>query len=383
MNHETQVELLDELLGLRQAQSAYLDEKVTHSSAERYLDEAGFQRERSSVFRGSPIFLAHASELPEEGSFLLRDCLGVPVLLTRDRNGDINAFYNVCRHRGARLVEKESGCRHRFTCPYHAWTWDNTGRLIAIPHREQGFPDLDMTAYGLKRISCKEAFGGIWCLLDGHADDDWLDSFLKLIAGDLEWLDIGNHEVHASETRVWDCNWKIIVEGGLEAYHFRVAHAKTIGSLFHDNLSTYRLFGPHIRSILARASVDDLVEVSRNDWRIRQHANVLYNLFPNTALLVQGDHIVWLSFMPLSVSQTQITVTTLRPKQADPLTDKQTAYWDKNHALTVTTLNEDFEIGEKIQAGLAHGVNTSLTFGRFEGALDAFNQTVDHALQEL
>ncbi|MDD9909204.1 MAG: Rieske 2Fe-2S domain-containing protein [Ahrensia sp.] len=382
MDHETQVELLDEILGLRRERSAYLDETVTHSPVNRYLDEQRFSDERAQIFRKQPLLIAHSSELVEDGGFLSRDICGAPILLTRDRSGEAHAFFNVCRHRGARLVEAEEGCKHRFSCPYHAWTWDNTGRLIAIPHKDQGFPDLDKGDYGLKRIALKESQGWLWVRLDGDGnDDEALSNHIAELADDLNWLQMGDLTVHAVHERVWNCNWKIVVEGGLESYHFRVAHAKTIGALFHDNLSTYRAFGPHIRSILARTSVDDLVEIPRKQWRIRDHANVLYTLFPNSAWLVQSDHVVLIQFAPETVSQTRIRCVTLRPKQNEALTENQQSYWDKNHALTVKTLAEDFELGEKIQAGLDLGVNDVLTFGRYEGALDLFNRTVDEHLR--
>ena len=382
MDHDTQVELLDELLGLRKQGAAYLDESVSFSKAERYVSNAQFAAERDAIFLKQPFLLAHSSELPEEGSFLKRDCFGIPILLTRDRDGAVHAFYNVCRHRGARLVEADSGCKHRFTCPYHAWTWDNTGRLIAAPHREQGFPDLDFDAYGLKRVICLEKAGWIWCQIGEAASNDTIETSLAPLQADLDWLDFASYEVHAEDEKLWRCNWKIVVEGGLEAYHFRVAHAKTIGALFHDNLSTYRMFGNHIRSILARVTVDQLVEVPRKHWRIRDHANVLYNLFPNSAWLVQSDHVVLIQFFPVGVDETRIRCVTLRPSQAGPLTEKQQSYWDKNHALTVKTLEEDFELGVQIQSGMALGVNDQLTFGRFEGALDKFNTAVDAALKQ-
>ena len=378
MDQSTQVDLLDEILGLRAEKSAYLDESVTYSPASRYLDQDRFQLEQQKLFRGYPLLVAHVSELAGEGDFLRRTVAGVPMLLTRDRQGQVNAFYNVCRHRGARLVEAESGCRHRFTCPYHAWTWDNQGRLIAAPHREQGFPDLEMAEYGLKRIDCREEGGWIWCQLDPDGPD--IESFLAPLAADMRWLAMQDLVVHAEETRTWQFNWKIGIEGGLEAYHFRVAHAKTIGSLFHDNLSTYRAFGPHIRSILARTSVDELVEMPRAQWNLRDHANVLYNLFPSAAWLVQADHVVLLQFSPLAVDETSIRIVTFRPAQAEALSEKRQTYWDKNHALTCRTLAEDFELGESIQAGMALGVNEAVTFGRFEGALHCFNQSVETAL---
>jgi len=378
MDHATQVELLDEILGLRAEKSAFLDQRVTYSPVARYLDQDRFKAEQQALFRGQPSLVAHVSELAGEGDFLRRNLGGAPILITRDRDGQVNAFYNVCRHRGARLVEAESGCRHRFTCPYHAWTWDNQGRLIAAPHREQGFPDLVMSDYGLKRIACTERGGWIWCHLDTTGPS--IDHFLAPLADDMEWLAMDDLVVHAEETRTWQFNWKIGIEGGLEAYHFRVAHAKTIGSLFHDNLSTYRHLGPHIRSLLARTNVDELVEQPRHQWRLRAHTNVLYNIFPSTAWLVQADHVVLLQFSPLAVDQTQVRMVTLRPGQAEPLSEKHQAYWDKNHALTCRTLAEDFELGESIQAGLALGVNDAVTFGRFEGALHGFNLSVERAL---
>ena len=71
---------------------------------------------------------------------------------------------------------------------------------------------------------------------------------------------------------------------------------------------------------------------------------------------------------------------TFRPAQAEALSEKRQTYWDKNHALTCRTLAEDFELGESIQAGMALGVNEAVTFGRFEGALHCFNQSVEAAL---
>ncbi len=377
MDRDTEIRLLDEILGLRKAGSAFLDEDVTQSPVSRYTDTDRFAREQTALFRQRPVALAHVSELASDGDFLVRSLAGRPILLTRDREGEVHAFLNVCRHRGMELVPAETGCRHRFTCPYHAWTWDNRGNLIAVPHREQGFPDQEADAYALHRVAVEQRHGWIWVQIEGHMD---LGQLVAPLADDFAWLDMDQLEVHAVDARDWACNWKILAEGGLEAYHFRVAHADTIAALFHDNLSTYECLGSHIRSVLARRSVDELVEMPRDDWHIRQHTNLLYTLMAGTIFLVQADHVVWLQVLPLSVDRTHVRLATLRP--AGELTDKAQTYWDRNHALTVETLNEDFVIGEKIQAGFAMGANESLTFGRYEGALARFNEMVESALSE-
>lgn len=375
MQTTEQIDLLEELLGLRRDKSAFLDETVERSPAARYADPDRFAEERARIFRATPLAVAHISEMPGDGAFLRCEVAGAPVILTRDKEGEIRAFYNVCRHRGARLVEADQGCRHRFTCPYHAWTWDNQGHLIGVPHQEQGFPDLDKSAYGLKRVSVAVHFGWIWVQLDGEMD---IDAFLAPVAEDLEWLRMEDHVIHASDAQDWKANWKIIAEGGLESYHFRVAHAKTVGGLFHDNLSSYQMKEPHIRSVLARNTIDELAEKPRDQWRIRQHTNILYTLFPNVSFLVQSDHIAVILSSAAAHDLTRMRIITLVPKE--DATENRAEWWSRNHGFTLKTLKEDFLIGEAIQSGLAHGVNDALTFGRFEGALHAFNQVVDARL---
>lgn len=371
MNHSEEIGLLDELLGLRQEKSAFLDERVQHSPTSIYTDPDRFAAEQATIFRSVPLAAAHISELAEDGAFLRRTIADAPILLTRDRNGDVHAFYNVCRHRGARLVEAVGGCRHRFTCPYHAWTWDNTGRLIGVPHQDQGFPDLDKTAYGLKRVSVAVRHGWVWVQLDGDINDDWFDGFEE----DMRALGMEDHAVFAAEDKTWAANWKIIGEGGLEAYHFRVAHTDTIAGLFHNNLSSYQVRGPHIRSILARSSIDMLVEKPRIDWRLRDHTNLLYSMFPNISFLVQSDHIAVIIATPEAADSTTIRLMTLVPKEE--MTEDRAEWWGRNHGFTRKTLDEDFAIAASIQSGLSHGVNERLTFGRFEGALHAYNQVID------
>lgn len=374
MHRDKEIALLDELLGLRKAQSAYLDADVTYSDVLRYTDPNRFQSEITHLFRAHPVIAAHSSELANDGDYLVREVAGQEVLLTRDRDGGVNAFLNVCRHRGMQLVPGEAGCRHRFTCPYHAWTYDNMGRLIGLPHREQGFPDIEMEKHGLNRLGVAEHSGWIWVQASGEMD---LDTYLGEVAEDFAWIGMKDLAVQSVSEKEWATNWKIAVEGGLEAYHFRVAHAKTIASLFHDNLSTYEVMGKHLRSVLSRNTVDALAERPRDEWSIREHTNILYTMVPGTVFLVQADHVVWLSMIPRGTDRTLIRLVTMKPADGG---GKEDAYWDKNHELTNATLSEDFVIGEKIQAGFASGANKSLTFGRYEGALDAFNQIVDDTI---
>lgn len=379
MDRATEIELAKELLTLHAEKSAFLDDAVAQRSVSDYIDPERFRLERERIFRVQPQAVVHTSELPEPGAFLVRDFAGLPVLFTRDADGQVHALLNVCRHRGSRLVAETSGCKRRFSCPYHAWTYDNRGALVGVPHEKQGFPGLDRDAMSLRRIGCVERYGWIWAWADPDTVPD-IDASLNGLAADLEALDAANHTVLHTEEQVRRVNWKLLVEGGIEAYHFRVAHRDTIAPFFNDNLSTYRGFGPHLRSILSKRTLNDIGDTPEASWRLRDHAQVLYTLFPSSSLLVQSDHIAWIHQEAVSPDATRVRLSTLVP--SDRLaSDADLEHWARNHKITVTTLNEDFEIGEGIQAGLESGANEHLTFGRFEGALDVFNRTVDRYLE--
>lgn len=372
MNRQAELDLIDELLVLKAQNSPFLDEAVARNPVEHYTSGDRFALENERIFRRTPFAVAHASELSEPCAFLRRQVAGLPVLLTRDKSGGVNAFLNACRHRGTRLVDEEQGCKHRFSCPYHAWTYSNAGDLIAAPHFASGFDGVDKADLGLKRLNCQERFGFIWVTAEADGPID-LGAHFGALAAELDALEMDTMFVVHQDVTVRDANWKILVEGGIEAYHFKVAHRATIGPHFEDNLSSYRCFGPHLRSVLPRTSMAKLTEETRDTWRLRDHAQVLYTLFPSTALLVQQDHIAWVSQEPVAAGQTRVRVSTLAPTAEADKTD----HWARNHAITTATLEEDFAIGESAQSTLSSGANTHMLFGRFEGALDAFNKTVE------
>ena len=379
MDRSTEIELLEELAGLREARALWLDDAASTSPVARYTCPGRFSRERQVLFRALPAVVAHCSELAGPDSFLTRDFTGLPLLLTRDGTGTVHAFLNVCRHRGTRLVDAASGCRHRFICPYHAWTWDNRGALKGIPHGDAGFPGIDKGTLGLKRLGCTEAHGWIWVVADNDATPD-IDSFLGGLAADFVWLDAGSLKIVHEETGERAANWKILVEGGLETYHFRIAHKDTVGPYFQDNLSSYRVFGRHIRSVLPRTRLDAMMAEPRESWSLRRETNVVYTIFPSPQLLVQEDHVVWVQCLPLAPDRSLVRIATLAPADFDAADPEAALHWRKNHDITVRTLCEDFAIGESIQSGLLSGANDALRFGRFEGALDRFNRTVEQEI---
>lgn len=377
MKRDEELRLIREIIGLAEQKSPYLDADVSHSPIGRYASAERFEREKALIFKRQPMAVLRSEEVAEANDFVVRQVFDLPVLFVRQEDGSVSAFLNVCRHRGATLEREGAGCKRVFTCPYHGWSWTNQGALRAVPQEKAGFPDLPRAERGLRRVPVTEKHGFIWVIADPEAREiAEIDGWLNGLGADFDWLDLAGHRIVAEDTRDIRANWKVLVEGGIEAYHFRVAHKATIAPYFPDNLSTYTMFGPHIRSVLPRVTMADLAQKDEADWSIRQDANLLYTLMPTCQLLVQQDHVVWIQATPKDEGLTTLRLVTLAPEGVE----QPQAYWDKNHQITMVTLMEDFELGEEIQSGFSSRGNPSHLFGRFEGALNRFNLAVEEMI---
>ena len=186
-----------------------------------YSDEEVLRRERSLIFARSWQYGGRAADVAERGSFLATDAGGVPILVTRDKNGELRAFINVCRHRGAVLTE---GCGERATiqCHYHAWTYELDGSLRTAPRSDRE-PDFDPAEWSLLPASV-----GIWgpfLFVNPDADAPPLENQLgdlpEILARDIELDDL---VFHSRVEFGAEANWKVVTENFLECYHCPTAH---------------------------------------------------------------------------------------------------------------------------------------------------------------
>lgn len=282
--------------------------------------------------------------------------------------------------RGATLELREQGSCRRFVCQYHAWTYDTDGSLAALRHQE-GFPTLDVESTSLVRLHCYEAAGLIWVCPDRSAEESSPDEATHSVLSEIEWLGCADSAVFASETRLWNANWKLIVDGGLESYHFKIAHRNTIAGFFADNASTFEFVGDHIRSVLPRSSILELETQRESEWDIRKHTHLLYAIAPNASILVQERHVELILTNPVSIDQTRVEIMTLaRRPGPGGYREKAKAFLAANHAFTTKTLDEDFEIAEQIQRGMRTGANEHFRFARFEGALTQWHRRLNERL---
>ncbi len=379
MTRDEELQLIAECLQLVGDQRPFAPADETLVPVAKYVDPKRFRAELAHI-RQSMNIVGHVGEVADPGDFITRDIAGTPAIVVRQRDRTLKAFVNVCRHRGARVELRQSGRCRRFVCPYHAWTYETDGSLALVRHAE-GFPSLDVESTSLVELPCIEAGGLIWVCPDPSTGSTELGASSQTIVGDLEWLGSPGSSVFAREERLWRANWKLIVDGGLESYHFKIAHRNTIASFFADNISTYRFFGEHIRSVLPRISILELLQRPEAEWNLREHSHLLYSIAPNASVLVQERHLDLIIADPVSIDETRVQILTLAPAApADGRSGKEQAFLEANHAFTKHTLHEDFALAEQIQSGMASGANEYFRFARFEGALSEWHRRLDERL---
>ncbi len=138
MAEEWQIKLLKRLLGYVDNKTTALADSPWRNEVAAYTDPERLAAEQAILFRRHPLLMGLSAEWARPGDYSTDDYAGVPILLSRGRDGKLRAFLNVCRHRGAKVAD---GCGRAqvFSCPYHAWTYDLSGRLMGIPDEAQ-FP---------------------------------------------------------------------------------------------------------------------------------------------------------------------------------------------------------------------------------------------------
>jgi phenylpropionate dioxygenase-like ring-hydroxylating dioxygenase large terminal subunit len=186
-----------------------------------YSDEELLRRERALIFARSWQYGGRAAQVAEPGSYLATDAGGVPILVTRDRDGTLRAFVNVCRHRGAVLMD---GCGQRNTlqCHYHAWTYGLDGSLRNAPRSERE-PDFEGDDWSLLPASV-DTWGPFLFVNPDPAAIPFTEHLGDLPSILARAIDIDAIEFHSRVEFGANANWKIVVENFLECYHCPTAH---------------------------------------------------------------------------------------------------------------------------------------------------------------
>lgn len=382
MDQATQTRLMRRVLAHLDAGSTDLAAAPERNPVDNYASPQWLAREEAILFRRYPLAMGMSCQLPQPGDYLTHDLCGVPILVVRGEDGRIGAFLNACAHRGARVAEGQ-GQRNTLVCPYHGWTYRLDGSLRGVPDEQRSFPGLDKCRHGLRPLPVAEQHGMIWVLPAPEAGLV-LDISAHLGAElDAELATYRLASYHHYETRLIQrkMNWKLVIDTFLEPYHLAVLHRNTVAPLFQANLCLFDAFGPHLREVLPRRSMDEQKGLPEDQWNFIANNTLVYVLFPNTVFVVQVDHVeTWRVFpVPGKVDECVMYLDFYAPNPID--TDSARGYWARNMDLTIRTVcEEDFPASEGMQFSFNSGARREVVYGRNEPALAHYQRSIREAL---
>ena len=191
-----------------------------------YVSPDFFRAEIDSVHARGWILVGRTEEWPAVGGYKAIDTIGGPALVLRDERGELRAFANFCRHRGAKLLEG-SGVVRKILCPYHAWAYRLNGALLAAPSMEET-TDFRAADWGLVPIRLETWEGFVF--LNYSADAPSVRSDIGDLADLLASHNLGDMVCTWRKEIEFACNWKLLVENAMETYHTGTVHAATVGA---------------------------------------------------------------------------------------------------------------------------------------------------------
>ncbi|MCS4505988.1 aromatic ring-hydroxylating dioxygenase subunit alpha [Arhodomonas aquaeolei] len=295
--------------------------RPTHEASgmpnEVYVDERFFAVERDRVMAGTWACIGFASDLPQNGYAKPVRFMGLPLVMIRNREGEINVFHNVCSHRGMELVQEETAVQGALRCPYHSWTYDLDGNLKGTPHiggvGEHKVEGFDCTNHGLRSIRSAEWMDMIFINLSGDAPG--FDEHIAPL--EARWREfIGDDGFHlmrrvnmgGSLDIEVDCNWKLAVENYCEAYHLPWVHPSLNSYSRLEDHYTITLDGPFAGQGSRAYNLADVAGTRLPEFPAwpadrRRHAEYIA-FFPNVLLGIQIDHAFALMLEPVSQGRT-------------------------------------------------------------------------------
>ncbi|MDA2805276.1 aromatic ring-hydroxylating oxygenase subunit alpha [Nocardiopsis suaedae] len=324
-----------------------------------YTDPAIFRAEQAAIFETQWFCAVLAADLDKPGRFETVQVGRESVLVARGRDGAVNAYLNVCRHRGARLCTEESGeVRRAFQCPYHAWTYSLDGKLVSAPNLTS-MPDVDRARFGLHRVHVREWLGYVWvCLADEPP------SFEETVIGDVTTR-LGTPDAivgyQVADLKLgrrieYDvkANWKQIVENFMECYHCATIHPELTEVLpeFADGLAAQYFvghgaeFGRDVEgfTVDGSAGLERIPGVNeeqdRRYYAITVRPTVFINLVP--------DHVIFHRMFPLTADRTLVRCDWLYlPEVVDSGADI-----DRSVELFHRVNQQDFDACERCQLAM-------------------------------
>src|SRR5690606_28199975 len=229
--HHAMTETLNEVSSL--LDNALVDSPETgeyRTNRNIFTDEEVFELEMKHIWEGNWVYLAHESQIPNIGDYYTTNIGRQPIIISRNKQGELNALINACSHRGAMLCRRKTDNRTTFTCPFHGWTFNNSGKLLKVKDsRGAGYPEQFNKdgSHDLTKVARFENYRGF---LFGSLKEDvlplaeHLGEATKIIDMMVDQSEEGLEVLRGASTYTYDGNWKLQAENGADGYHVSATH---------------------------------------------------------------------------------------------------------------------------------------------------------------
>lgn len=310
-----------------------------------FTNEDLFELEMKHIFESNWVYLAHESQIPESNDYYTTFMGRQPVVVTRDKAGELHAVINACAHRGALLCRRKHGNKGSFTCPFHGWTFSNTGKLLKVKDEKttQYPPQFGKNgSHDLKHVPRFESYRGF--LFGSLSEDvvplkDYLGETKAIIDLIVDQAPNGLEVLRGNSSYIYDGNWKLQMENGCDGYHVSSVHwnyaatmgrrkvegtkavdangwSRSVAGVYgFDNghiLLWTNTMNPEVRPVYGhREEIAARVGQERADLIVNQTRNLC--LYPNVFLMDQFSTQIRVT-RPISVDKTEVSIFCFAPK---------------------------------------------------------------------
>jgi glycine betaine catabolism A len=342
-----------------------------------YTSPEVFDRETERIFRRYWFCVGHSSRIPSPGEFFVQEILGESLIFVRDRNGEIRAFYNVCRHRGARICEESSGrFGNSIQCIYHAWTYGLDGKLIGAPFMKEA-PGFNFDDYPLRSapVGIWEGFIFVNMSLDGEGLP--FDELFAPLQGLISQWNVSKLKMHHREPYEIASNWKYVFQNFNECYHCPTIHPALSKLTTYTSAANDLTEGPFLggamdlteesMTVTGRVCAMPLGEFAEGDEKRAYY----YSLLPNLLLNIHPDYVMYHMIFPRSPGKSLIVSEWLFHPEAEtkPNFNPQGAidFWHETNL-------QDWHVCELSQRGVQSAAYTPGWYTPRESLLAAFDR---------
>ncbi|WP_404994863.1 Rieske 2Fe-2S domain-containing protein [Cupriavidus pauculus] len=304
-----------------------------------------FELEMKHIFESNWVYLAHESQVPEINDYYTTWMGRQPIVITRDKTGQLHAVINACAHKGAMLCRRKHGNKGSFTCPFHGWTFSNAGKLLKVKDEKTTAYPVQFNKQGshdLKKVARFQNYRGF--LFGSLSEDvmpleDYLGETKVIIDQIVAQAPEGLEVLRGNSSYIYDGNWKLQMENGCDGYHVSTVHwnyaatmgrrkvegtkavdanswSKSVAGVYgfeHGHILLWtRTMNPEVRPVYQhRDEIAARVGEDKADYIVNQTRNLC--LYPNVFLMDQFSTQIRV-VRPISVDKTEVSIFCFAPK---------------------------------------------------------------------